>query len=652
MENPKAQSRPAAPEGNESGYPKQIRSSKSETGEGTTRSVLGCGSLRPLSGGAPVSPPIQSARGLAHSKTWRQLVAGCFVLPLLAGGGPAAADTVFHDDFNGALNPAWSIVRPDAGYYSVQSTGLVLRCNSGDLWGSYNNALNVFLIGNPAPGDFTATAKLRWLVAPTVNWAQLDLLAYDTDDDHVRIDYTYSSGSLGIGRVAETGGVVAQEGGARVNFGTDWFWLQLRKQGTTYAAWYSTNGVAFHQATAPFSYGDGTPAMLGFVAMVDLGGQTATVLVDSFTVEDTPVPASNYTLDWWTLDGGGGTLANDQFTLAGTVGQPDASGSMTAGQYSLSGGYWAMLATAPPMPPFITSALTATGRVNRPFSYTITATGNPTGFGAGGLPAGLNVITASGLISGAPETAGTFNVVLSATNLTGVGTANLALHIADNEPVPWAVNGHLYQAVWVATGITWPDAQAAATQAGGYLATITSADEDALAYALVCDPIFWVMDAHGNGLGPWLGGLQPAGSVEPGGGWQWVTGEPMTYLNWTPGEPSNAQGTEDRLHFLGLQTLQGSQWNDVPASVPLCGYLIEYPQHPGAPSLSVTHTDTSIVVSWPNSAADWVLQQAPTLSGSPILWTTLAPPYATNATEHFVTTNSPASDQFFRLCKP
>ena len=65
-----------------------------------------------------------------------------------------------------------------------------------------------------------------------------------------------------------------------------------------------------------------------------------------------------------------------------------------------------------------------------------------------GLPAGLSVNTASGLVSGTPETAGAFTVLLSATNTTGVGATNLLLTIADNAPAQWAGNGHWYQAVY------------------------------------------------------------------------------------------------------------------------------------------------------------------------------------------------------------
>jgi hypothetical protein len=48
-----------------------------------------------------------------------------------------------------------------------------------------------------------------------------------------------------------------------------------------------------------------------------------------------------YTLDWWTVDGGGTTHnAGGEYTLDGTVGQPDA-GLLAGGNYTLGGGFWA-----------------------------------------------------------------------------------------------------------------------------------------------------------------------------------------------------------------------------------------------------------------------------------------------------------------------
>ena len=77
--------------------------------------------------------------------------------------------------------------------------------------------------------------------------------------------------------------------------------------------------------------------------------------------------------------------------------------------------------------PVITSPLTATGQEGQSFVYQITATGSPASYGATGLPAGLNVVPATGIINGTPSVQGIFNVNLSATNTFGTGSAQLQL---------------------------------------------------------------------------------------------------------------------------------------------------------------------------------------------------------------------------------
>jgi hypothetical protein len=47
----------------------------------------------------------------------------------------------------------------------------------------------------------------------------------------------------------------------------------------------------------------------------------------------------NYSIDWYSIDGGGGTSTGGVYTLSGTIGQPDA-GRLTGASYALEGGFW------------------------------------------------------------------------------------------------------------------------------------------------------------------------------------------------------------------------------------------------------------------------------------------------------------------------
>ena len=52
--------------------------------------------------------------------------------------------------------------------------------------------------------------------------------------------------------------------------------------------------------------------------------------------------AQSYTIDWSTVDGGGGTSTGGVYSVSGTIGQADAGGPMTNGQHSVTGGFWAL----------------------------------------------------------------------------------------------------------------------------------------------------------------------------------------------------------------------------------------------------------------------------------------------------------------------
>ena len=72
---------------------------------------------------------------------------------------------------------------------------------------------------------------------------------------------------------------------------------------------------------------------------------------------------AQYSIDWSTLDGGGGTSTGGVYAVSGTIGQPDAGGPMTNGQYSVTGGFWSFMAVQTPGAPRLTIQGTTTNAV-------------------------------------------------------------------------------------------------------------------------------------------------------------------------------------------------------------------------------------------------------------------------------------------------
>jgi hypothetical protein len=61
---------------------------------------------------------------------------------------------------------------------------------------------------------------------------------------------------------------------------------------------------------------------------------------------------AGYRLDWFTLDGGGGTCSGGGYTLNGTIGQHDAATAASApgATYRLEPGFWAAVLPTPDAP--------------------------------------------------------------------------------------------------------------------------------------------------------------------------------------------------------------------------------------------------------------------------------------------------------------
>jgi hypothetical protein len=108
----------------------------------------------------------------------------------------------------------------------------------------------------------------------------------------------------------------------------------------------------------------------------------------------------------------------------------------------------------------------------------------------------------------------------------------------------------LYIAV-LAFGLSWQDASDLATLAGGHLATIKDRNENRFLYDLFSldERLTYISAEQGHKVGPWIGLYQEEDSAEPKGGWRWVTNEPVTFQNWSQGQPNNYRGQQNFAAF-------------------------------------------------------------------------------------------------------
>lgn len=70
--------------------------------------------------------------------------------------------------------------------------------------------------------------------------------------------------------------------------------------------------------------------------------------------------AQSYSIDWHSIAGGGGTSAGGVYSVSGTIGQSDASARpMTGGTFSLTGGFWLLIAVQTTGAPRLTITFTS-----------------------------------------------------------------------------------------------------------------------------------------------------------------------------------------------------------------------------------------------------------------------------------------------------
>jgi beta-glucosidase len=192
------------------------------------------------------------------------------------------------DEFDGsALGAQWNVVRPNPDKTSVDSGKLTIEADTGDILnstptsaGPSNTASNIVL--QPALGDWTIESKLDFSVAPRVPAQQGGIIAYDDDDNYVKLGWEWGTPLPAIpapptipptpvvplppqpqialtiedNRSGNTYPGFAQGSGPRAQvlatvptaplLGSDkTVWLRLVKAGARYRSYYSVDGASF-----------------------------------------------------------------------------------------------------------------------------------------------------------------------------------------------------------------------------------------------------------------------------------------------------------------------------------------------------------------------------------------------------------------------
>ena len=67
------------------------------------------------------------------------------------------------------------------------------------------------------------------------------------------------------------------------------------------------------------------------------------LLLSTLNLQLLTAQAQQYSIDWYKVAGGGGTSTGGTYQVSGTIGQHDAGSPMAGGNYSLTGGFWALI---------------------------------------------------------------------------------------------------------------------------------------------------------------------------------------------------------------------------------------------------------------------------------------------------------------------
>ena len=222
------------------------------------------------------------------------------------------------------------------------------------------------------------------------------------------------------------------------------------------------------------------------------------------------------------------------------------------------------------------------------------------------------------------------------TGLVFIPTQGLRAQIVAG-PITNATTGHYY---FLAGPAYWTNAQAQATNMGGHLAAINDAAENV-----------WILETFGN-----YGGVSRTLMIgftdeSQEGQWGWSNGDPVTYVNWAPGEPNNGQGIfafENLAVMYGAGDPRAGLWNDMMGTLEEQQYWGVVEVAPPLPQLTIRVSDVEL--SWfALSGISYQPQYRSSLTTN--LWVDLGSPVLGTGSTNYLKDSVPigAPRRFYRL---
>jgi beta-glucosidase len=152
----------------------------------------------------------------------------------------------------GTMDDAWKVWNEDKNQYSVdKGLGLRLPTLSGDIYGTNRSWYNVFT--RPAAGDWDVVAKVYYPSAPSQNYQQIMLLAWQDEDNYLKLDCEGAARNVQFAREVN-GSCSGSSSGVSADIdGSLTLYFKISKSGDTYTGAYSKDGITYTQVGSGYT---------------------------------------------------------------------------------------------------------------------------------------------------------------------------------------------------------------------------------------------------------------------------------------------------------------------------------------------------------------------------------------------------------------